>query len=70
MAERCAYHSTSKRHTMPKASDTTPSEETTHIIHHHGLHISTGLPLDSTRPSLTRPNASSSAKSGQITTDS
>ena len=23
---------------MPKASDTTPSEETTHIIHHHGLH--------------------------------
>ena len=36
--ERCAYHAISKRHIMPKASDTTPSEETTHIIHHHGLH--------------------------------
>ena len=36
--ERCACHAISKRHIMPKASDTTPSEETTHIIHHHGLH--------------------------------
>ena len=36
--ERCACHAISKRHIMPKASDTTPSEGTTHIIHHHGLH--------------------------------
>ena len=38
MEERCAYHTVSKRHIMPKASDTTPSEETMRIIHHHGVH--------------------------------
>ena len=43
--ERCAYHAISKRHIMPKASDTTPSEATTHIIHHHGLHLSPGQGL-------------------------
>ena len=39
MAERCAYHSTSKRaqrRILPKASDTTPSEKTLHIIHDRG----------------------------------